>query len=371
MKVIVLIVAGGEGQRFGSSVPKQYYKLGDVPILKATINKFAALGYQVQVVIRPEDQSFYNEIDNNLLPVCFAGSTRFDSVKNGLKAIAKYKPDLVLVHDACRPYISTKLITTIIDELKTADAVVPVISNSETVKRIDGDLVEQVDRNNLFFVQTPQGFNFEKLYQLSLNEINVFTDESSLFDAHSLQVKYITGEKQNIKITNREDIIMYPKVRTGMGFDAHRFAPEILEQNFIILGGIKIPFKQKIEAHSDGDVLIHALVDAILGSIGEGDIGVHFPPSDLKWKDMNSQYFLEESNKLVKLKNGKINNIDITVICEEPKIAKYREKITKNLAKILEIDTESINIKGTSTERMGFTGRGEGIAAQAIVTVVV
>lgn len=369
MKVIALIVAGGEGQRFDDSIPKQYYKLGNSSILKTTISKFTALGLKVQVVIRPEDQQLYDQLNEHLLPVCFAGESRSDSVRNGLQAIAKYNPDLVLVHDACRPYLSPKLIKTIIDKLKEADAVVPVLKASETVKRIDDSSAQQVMRDNLFFVQTPQGFNFKKLYDLSLNEAAKFTDESSLFEAHNLPVTYIKGERSNIKITQKEDIIMTPQIRSGIGFDAHKFAPEINEQNFVVLGGINIPFKQKIEAHSDGDVLIHALVDAILGAIAQGDIGMHFPPSDPKWKGMSSEHFLKIADEMMKAKNGQINNIDITVICEYPRIGKYREEIINNLARILNISKEQINIKGTTTEKMGFTGRGEGIAVQAIVTI--
>lgn len=365
MKTIAIIVAGGSGSRFGSSIPKQYIS----SILTKTIKQFLKAKIDaVQVVIRPEDIELYNQATRKieLLPVVFGGETRGASVKNGLQAIEKYNPELVLVHDANRSSISAELINQVIDNLEDNPGfgVVPSIEVPETVKSIINNKVEVIDRDNLFLIQTPQGFYFKKLLDAYNKTDNFFTDESSLMEGNII---YIPGERKNIKITYQEDLPM--DIRCGSGFDAHKFSSESSENNNIVLGGITIPFARKLEAHSDGDVLIHALVDALLGSIGEGDIGMHFPPSDMKWKNANSVQFLVHAKKLLDNKNGSINNVDITVICEKPRLGIYREQICSNLSDILEISEDRINIKATTTEKMGFTGRGEGIAVQATVVV--
>ncbi len=365
MKTIALIVAGGFGSRFGGKIPKQYTS----SILDKTIRQFLKSNIdQILVVIRPEDQELYLQAtqDMNLLPVVFGGDTRGESVKNGLQAIAQYSPNLVLVHDANRPFVSVSLINEIISKLKENPTygVVPVVAVPETVKRITKVKAETVIRDDLFLVQTPQGFYFEQLLNTYNKTDNFATDESSLMEGN---VIYIPGDRKNIKITYQEDLPM--DIRCGTGFDAHKFAPKVAVDNKIILGGISIPFEKKLEAHSDGDVLIHALVDALLGAIGEGDIGMHFPPSDMKWKNADSKLFLIHANELLRAKNGSINNIDITVICEKPRLGVYREQIRSNLAKILDISEDRVNIKATTTEKMGFTGRGEGIAVQAMATI--
>ena len=317
-------------------------------------------------------QELYQNIAKrfDLLPECFGGVTRCESVKLGLKEISKYEPDFVLIHDACRPFVSLELINEICDNLITKNkiAVVPSIGITETVKRATHNKVELVDRNNLFTIQTPQGFEFKKILELSQNNRDTFTDESSLLESYNIPVDYIKGERDNIKVTVREDKILTSEIRTGSGFDAHKFSEETGDFN-VVLGGISIPFERKLEAHSDGDVLIHALVDAILGSIGAGDIGMHFPPSDPKWKNANSKDFLIHANELLKEKCGSINNLDVTVICEKPRLGTYREMMRNNIADILGISTDRVNIKATTTEKMGFTGRGEGIAVSAIVTI--
>lgn len=365
MKTIAVIVAGGSGSRFGSSIPKQYTS----SILTKTIKQFLKAKIDaIQVVIRPEDIELYNQATSNmeLLPVVFGGDTRGASVKNGLQEIEKYNPELVLVHDANRSFISVELINQVIDKLEEnpGSGVVPSIEVPETVKSIANGRVESVDRDNLFLIQTPQGFYFKQLLEAYNKTDNFFTDESSLMED---SIIYIPGDRKNIKITYQEDLPM--DIRCGSGFDAHKFSAESSEDNSVVLGGITIPFEKKLEAHSDGDVLIHALVDALLGAIGEGDIGMHFPPSDVKWKNASSKLFLIHAKELLEKKKGSINNVDITVICEKPRLGIYREKIRSNLSNILDISEDRINIKATTTEKMGFTGRGEGIAVQAVVTV--
>lgn len=365
MKTIAIIVAGGSGSRFDSSIPKQYTS----SILTKTIKQFLKAKIDaVQVVIRPEDIELYNQATCNmdLLPVVFGGDTRGASVKNGLQEIKKYNPELVLVHDANRSFISVELINQVIDKLKEHPGfgVVPSIEVPETVKSITNNKVETIDRDNLVLIQTPQGFYYKQLLDAYNKTDNFFTDESSLMED---SIIYIPGDRRNIKITYQEDLPM--DIRCGSGFDAHKFSSESSEKNNIVLGGIIIPFERKLEAHSDGDVLIHALVDALLGSIGEGDIGMHFPPSDIKWENADSAQFLVYAKKLLDNKNGIINNVDITVICEKPRLGIYREKIRSNLSEILDLTEDRINIKATTTEKMGFTGRGEGIAVQVTVAV--
>ena len=365
-KVIALIVAGGSGSRFSSNAPKQYLN----SILEKTISKFLSSSSidHIQVVIRPEDIKLYEDATKNfnLLPVTFGGKSRAESVIKGLNSIEQYRPELVLVHDANRPFLSVKLINNIIKQLhlNPNHGIIPAIPISDTIKRINSESdVININRDNLFSIQTPQGFHYKQLLNSYHRTEKYFTDESSL----DIPVMYISGEPHNIKITYKEDLQM--EIRSGIGFDVHRFSSEISETNHIILGGISIKSERKLESHSDGDVLIHALVDAILGSIGAGDIGIHFPPSETKWKNADSCLFLEFANKLLQDKNGHINNIDITVICEDPRMGPYREKISHNLAKILNINENRINIKATTTEKIGFTGRKEGIAVQAIVTI--
>ncbi len=366
VKVFALIVAGGCGERFSSSIPKQYTN----NILYKTVSKFCHHPEidEVAVVIRPQDIELYEQHCNRfkLISPIFGGPSRGESVKNGLNELAKYQPDLILIHDSNRPYLSNKLISKIIKNLKNYPyhGVIPTFPITETVKRINQDRVENIDRTNLYTTQTPQGFYFNQL----LSEYNksdiFFTDESNF----PIPLKYIQGEKENIKITYKEDVMEITS--TGIGFDAHKFFENTTNENFITLGGVKIPFSKSIEAHSDGDVLIHAVVDALLGAMGEGDIGLHFPPSDIKWKNANSIIFLEHCLELLNQKNARINNIDVTIICEQPKLYSFKESIRLNLSKILRINHEYINIKATTTEKMGFTGRGEGIAVQAIATIL-
>ena len=365
-KVIALIVAGGSGSRFSSSIPKQYIN----STLTKTILKFLSSNLidSVQVVIRPEDIELYRNATKNfnLLPVAFGGESRAQSVINGLNSIKQYNPEIVLVHDANRPFLCKKLINNIIEQLQLNPnhGIIPATPISDTIKRINSkNDVTVLNRDNLFSIQTPQGFYYNQLLAAYNQAEKYSTDESSL----NIPVIYISGEINNIKITYQEDLQM--EIRSGIGFDAHRFSLETSENNHIILGGISINSERKLEAHSDGDVLIHALVDAILGSIGAGDIGMHFPPSDAEWKNADSKLFLEFANKLLQDKNGYINNIDVTVICEDPKIGPYRENISNNLAKILKINEDRINIKATTTEKMGFTGRKEGIAVQVITII--
>lgn len=376
MKIIAIIVAGGSSSRFNSKKPKQYELLDGLTVLEKTISQFLKSSFVIDVivVIRPEDVALYKQATDKLkiLTHCFGGETRSDSVLQGLITAKKYNPDYVLIHDACRPFVSPQLIDKLIEELIAGEtAVCPVIQVTETVKRVINGQAESVNRENLFLVQTPQCFLYNEIYRASLakNSTIEYTDETSLFESIGELVKYVHGERENIKITRREDLVEKFEILTGSGFDAHRFTSEEYSDGFITLGGIKIPHTRKIIAHSDGDVLIHALVDALLGAIGAGDIGEHFPPSDNQWKNADSMLFLKFTLDLLNKKNASINNIDLTVICEKPRLSDYKNSIKNNIATATGLKEERINVKATTTEKMGFTGRGEGIAVMAMATI--
>ncbi|MFC1659150.1 bifunctional 2-C-methyl-D-erythritol 4-phosphate cytidylyltransferase/2-C-methyl-D-erythritol 2,4-cyclodiphosphate synthase [Pseudomonadota bacterium] len=396
MRIIALIVAGGSGTRMNTDIPKQYLKIGSSSVINTTIKKFLCedkIDGIFCVIKKKNEKLFKLELEElkkknlNILGYTFGGLTRQDSVLNGLEAIRKYNPDKVLIHDAVRPFVSSDTIKRVLEGLKKQDAVVPVVKIVDTIKKVnDKNIIEKtVSKNGLYGVQTPQGFQFDKilkLHQKYKGKESSLTDDASLFENEGLNVYTVDGNKANYKITLLEDYELAIKeyermnkfndIRVGQGFDAHRFSDENIgnKDNKIFLGGINIPHEKNIKAHSDGDVLIHSLVDAMLGAIGEGDIGYYFPPSDKKWKNANSRIFLEFANKKISEKNYKISNIDITVICEKPRISKYKEEIRNNLADILKINVERINIKGTTTEKMGFTGRGEGIAVQSVISVI-
>jgi 2-C-methyl-D-erythritol 4-phosphate cytidylyltransferase / 2-C-methyl-D-erythritol 2,4-cyclodiphosphate synthase len=381
-KIIALIVAAGRGLRFNNAgTPKQYSMLAGKTVLRHTLEKFIYNKNisQVQVVIHPDDISLYNDAIHGLeiLPPVFGGGSRAQSVYNGLIAIKELNPKHVLVSDAMRPFVSAKIIDCIISNLNCYECVVPVIPIVDTVKTIEGDYITSTyDRDKLRLAQTPQGCDYNTILNL-LEKNQNYTDEASCFEHANKKVKYIDGDINNFKITFPQDINraetllnMQYETRVGIGFDVHKFKKEEGD-NFIVLGGVKIPHQFMIEAHSDGDVLIHALVDAILGAIGHGDIGIHFPPSDMQWKNVSSTIFLEKAKELLEQENGRIVNIDITIICEAPKIFSYKNKIEKSLAVILNINEKRINLKATTTENLGSLGRKEGIAVQALANILI
>jgi 2-C-methyl-D-erythritol 4-phosphate cytidylyltransferase / 2-C-methyl-D-erythritol 2,4-cyclodiphosphate synthase len=377
--IIALIVAAGKGERYNASQPKQYDDFDNSNILVTTINRFIACEAidKIQVVINQDHVGLYNKAIEDVADIAklnmpiFGGATRQKSVKKGLDAIAKLNPKYVLIHDAVRPNISREIISNIIDELKHNLAVIPVSKISSTVKECSGDLIIKThDRNKMFLAQTPQGFDYKKICLLhdKYSDADV-TDDAGLFELDKLPVKIIEGCEDNVKITYKSDVSKNLNI-VGMGFDAHRFDVNATGDNYIMMGGVKLPCLYPIIAHSDGDVLLHALVDAMLGCVGEGDIGQHFPPSDDKFKNMDSVIFVKKALDILQQKQAKLINIDVTIISEIPKICRYREQIRNNLADILNMAAEYVNIKATTTEKMGFTGRKEGIAAQVIISAI-
>ena len=376
---VALIVAAGRGQRFGGEVPKQYRELAGEPVLRRTIAAFA--GHPevtgVRAVIHPDDIGLYEAAADGLtiLTPVFGGLTRQDSVRLGLESFTDRPPGRVLIHDSVRPVVDARLVSRVIAALEGAVAAVPAMPVTDTLKRTaDGRIAETVAREEFWQAQTPQGFRFDAILgahqRLAGAEL---TDDSAVAEQAGLAVEVVAGDAHNIKITTEQDMrraafeLGAPQadVRVGNGFDVHRFA----DGDHVTLCGIEIPHRHGLAGHSDADVGLHALTDALLGAIGEGDIGLHFPPTDPKWRDAPSHQFLRDAAERLAAKRGRILNLDLTLICESPKISPHRQKMRENVAEILGIDIARISIKATTTEQLGFTGRGEGIAGQATASV--
>ncbi len=372
-KVYALVVAGGKGSRFGGDLPKQYLPLNGKTVIYQAIIPFlhhsSITG--VQVVIEQDAESLYQRFskDLDLLPVVTGGKTRHESVFCGLKALAKYKPDIVLIHDVARPFVTKELINRVIDGLNHADAVIPVIAVTDTIKKVSGEFVQEtVNRDILKRVQTPQGFNFETLYSLHQRFQNqpTFTDDAGLFESNGLDVYCAQGDEKNIKITTPEDLPMVPDIRVGHGYDVHAIG----EGEGIMLFGCFVPCHFSLIGHSDADVGLHSITDALLGAIGDADIGHHFSPKDDRWKGADSAQFLKHAADKVRAIGGRINHVDATLIGEKPKVAPHREVMRYKVAEILDLPLDRVSIKATTTEKLGFCGREEGLAVTATATVI-
>ncbi|MFA5041831.1 MAG: bifunctional 2-C-methyl-D-erythritol 4-phosphate cytidylyltransferase/2-C-methyl-D-erythritol 2,4-cyclodiphosphate synthase [Bdellovibrionales bacterium] len=376
-----LIVAAGTGSRFGGKLPKQYYELGGETILRRSVLAFLKHPHidEVRVVINPDHRDMYDKVVGDLgLPEPIAGgSTRQESVLNGLEVLAKSKnkPDFVMIHDGARPLVDAATITAVRRALDTCKGAIAAKQVVDTIKRgVKGEITETVDRSSLWQAYTPQAFHFDDILDAhrKATKANV-TDDASVFELFGIPVKLIPSNADNMKITNPEDLdratrLMgqnYGDIRTGMGTDVHRLIPG----DKIILCGVMIPHNFSCEGHSDADVGLHALTDALLGAMSAGDIGKHFPPSDPQWKGKDSAHFLRFAVGLVSERGGLISNVDVTFMCEAPRIGPHRDAMIKRLAELLEIDPSRVSVKATTTERLGFTGRGEGIVAQAVATL--
>ncbi|MCG8493067.1 MAG: bifunctional 2-C-methyl-D-erythritol 4-phosphate cytidylyltransferase/2-C-methyl-D-erythritol 2,4-cyclodiphosphate synthase [Sneathiellales bacterium] len=377
MTTIALIVAAGSGSRTGLDYPKQYFRMGEKTVLEHVIDAFLTHEAidQILVLINPADTELYEKAvkDRDLLPWQAGGNTRQQSVLNGLKALTDLEPDYVLIHDAARPFVSTDLINRCLDALKNGkNAILPALPIVDTLKSVEGPSVTgTINREHVVAAQTPQCFSYPQILKAHLDfQDQDVTDDIALAELAGLNVDHILGDPLNIKITTENDIKNMSQksltdIRTGLGFDVHAFEAG----RPLWLGGVQIPYELGLKGHSDADVALHALTDAILGAIGDGDIGTHFPPTDKKWKGASSDQFLAHAASLVQKRRGKISNVDLTIICEAPKISPYRDNIRSTIADILSIEENRVSIKGTTTEKLGFTGRQEGIAAQAIATV--
>lgn len=373
-KCVALIVAAGVGNRCNTSISKQYIKLAGEPVLLHVIKKFLANQYidYVRVVINRNHESFYRDavssiVDTKLMSPVYGGESRQDSVRLGLESL---QTDYVMIHDACRPFISHTLIEKLIESMSCEHTgVVPVVDVEDTVSLVDsGSIKSTICRTKLRAIQTPQIFNFAELLLCHQSTKESFTDDSSLVMAYNKHVAIIQGEKGNFKLTTDEDlnmVIAESKYRVGSGYDIHRFKSSA--ECLIKICGVEVESEMAIEAHSDGDVAIHAIVDAILGALGCGDIGEHFSPDDPQWKNCYSSYFLNFAAEKAQEKGYSISNLDIIVVCEKPKISPYKAEMRKSIAKVLKISDELVNIKATTAEKLGSIGRAEGIAAYATV----
>ena len=373
-----LVVSAGTGQRFGGAVPKQYLELDGMPVLRHALAPFLAHPAidGVAVVIHSEGRELFEAATKglSLMAPIEGGAERQDSVRLGLESLVDRAPDRVLIHDAVRPFVDRDMIDRVLGALDTVPAALPAIQVNDTLKRCDDGLVRAtISRAGLWQAQTPQGFRFDDIVAAHRKlAAQTFTDDAAIAEAAGLAVAVVGGSQDNIKITTAGDLqraerhFSTGEVRTGMGFDVHGFD---VAGDHIMLCGVAVPHERSLKGHSDADVALHALTDALLGAIAEGDIGVHFPPSDAAWRGATSATFLRHAGDLVAAKGGRIVNVDVTVICEEPKIGPYRAAMTARISEILGISADRVSVKGTTTERLGFLGRGEGIAAQAIASV--
>lgn len=381
--IAAIIVAAGRGQRAGEGIPKQYRPMPDGgrdTVLARSISIFAENPAitKLCVVIHKDDVSLYdkslshcNKTDN--VSFVFGGDSRQESVLNGLTALADAPPHAVFIHDAARPFASTELIARCMNGLSDKDGVVPALPVTDTLKKADNGLIgETVPRDGLFRAQTPQLFLFDKLFEAHKGAPQGLTDDAAVAEQAGLQVQLVAGEAQNIKLTTEEDFTMNTPFlpRTGSGFDVHRF-DEAGSAKEIMLCGVPVPHNRKIIGHSDADVGLHALTDAILGGLAEGDIGDHFPPSDTANKDRASSEFLTHALALATAKRARLTHIDLTLICEAPKIGPHRDAMRAGLSALTGLPLSAVSVKATTTEGLGFTGRGEGIAAQATATLLI
>jgi 2-C-methyl-D-erythritol 4-phosphate cytidylyltransferase/2-C-methyl-D-erythritol 2,4-cyclodiphosphate synthase len=370
-----LIVAAGRGQRFGGSGPKQYAPLRGEPLLRRTLRAFSChpgIG-DIAVAIHPDDADLFQAAAAGLPRVTSVtgGTTRQESVRLGLEALAAKAPDLVLIHDGARPMIEAGLIDRVLAGLTSAEGVLPVVPVIDTLKRLDGvTIVATVARENLVRAQTPQGFRFSVI--LAAHRAHAgesLTDDASVMERAGHKIITVAGDETNIKVTSMDDLArvneLLSETRTGSGFDVHKFGPG----DAVMLCGVRVPHSHGLEGHSDADVALHAATDALLGAIGAGDIGLHFPPSDPKWRGAASHHFLRHAHELLTARGGRLIHLDVTIICERPKVGPHREAMVNEMAQILGVERNRISVKATTTEGLGFTGRQEGIAAQAVATI--
>ena len=377
-RIIALVVAAGRGSRAGGEAPKQYAKLAGKALVRHAVERLRHPRIdEIRVVIGAGQQSLYTEAVGELaLPSpIVGGATRQDSVRNGLEALSAVGGvGAVLIHDAARPFLPARVVDALLDALDAADGAVPALSVVDSLALGGGTLGDAVPRDNLLRVQTPQAFRFDAILAAHRGWTGDTgaTDDAQVARAAGLRVATVPGDAMLDKITYAEDFRRAEQrldanlvSRTGLGFDVHAFA----EGDELWLGGLLIPHSRGLSGHSDADVVLHALTDALLGAIGEGDIGDHFPPSDPQWRGAASSRFVEHARDLIQARGGRIDHVDITILCETPKIGPHRDAMRRSVAALLRLPLPRVSIKATTTERLGFTGRGEGIAAQAVATV--
>jgi len=359
-----VILAAGKSMRFHKNLSKQFYNYKNKDIIDHSIEKSLDSRLFRKIIIVSNNQNYFKKKKYfKSVKIIKGGKERSDSSLNALKYLKKYKPRNVFIHDAARPNFSIKLLKNMAKNLKKNKAVVPVISSKDSIKYRIQNQIFNLNRNNSLLTQTPQAFRFKELYNLAIREKNKVSDESSLFLNHNCKVKFITGENQNNKITYLNDV-KTSKTYYGIGFDIHR----LIKNKKLYLGGIKIPFHSGLKGHSDGDVILHAIIDAILGATLKKDIGTHFPNTK-KFKNIKSQKMLKPVIDNLNKSNFFINNLDINLICEQPKVSKYREKIINSISKLINLNKNLINLKGKTVEKLGLIGKEKAIACEVVISI--
>ncbi|APG12075.1 2-C-methyl-D-erythritol 4-phosphate cytidylyltransferase/2-C-methyl-D-erythritol 2,4-cyclodiphosphate synthase [Bradyrhizobium elkanii] len=382
-RTAVVLVAAGRGLRAGAGGPKQYREIGGVPVIYRAMEAFSRHPdvFAVQPVVNPDDSAMFTAAVEGLShePPTNGGATRQASVLAGLEALAKHKPDIVLIHDAARPFVSAGVISRAIEAAGRTGAALPVVAVTDTIKVTgeSGNVEDTPDRAALRIAQTPQSFRFDVILEAHRRAAkdgrSDFTDDAAIAEWAGLTVATFEGDVANMKLTTPEDFVreearlasLLGDIRTGTGYDVHAFG----EGDHVMICGMRVPHTKGFLAHSDGDVGLHALVDAILGALADGDIGSHFPPSDAKWKGASSDQFLKYAIERVAQRGGRVANLEVTMICERPKIGPLRDTMRARIAEISGVDISRVAVKATTSERLGFTGREEGIAATASATI--
>jgi 2-C-methyl-D-erythritol 4-phosphate cytidylyltransferase/2-C-methyl-D-erythritol 2,4-cyclodiphosphate synthase len=382
-RTAAILVAAGRGLRAGSGGPKQYREIGGQTVIFRAMQAFCRHPdvFAVQPVVNPDDAVIFNAAVAGLRhqPPTNGGATRQASVHAGLEALAAEKPDIVLIHDAARPFVTPAVISRAIDAAGRTGAAVPAIPVTDTVKQVSdtGDVEATPERARLRIAQTPQAFRFDVILdahrRAARDGRSDFTDDAALAEWAGLTVATFEGDPANMKLTTPEDFIreearlaaQLGDIRTGTGYDVHAFG----DGDHLMLCGVRVPHTRGFLAHSDGDVGLHALVDAILGALADGDIGSHFPPTDPQWKGAASDKFLKYAVDRVTARGGRIANLEVTMICERPKIGPLRDTMRARIAEITGLNISRVAVKATTSERLGFTGREEGIAATASATI--
>jgi len=387
-RIAVIIVAAGRGHRFGGEMPKQYLEVHQQPLVRHAVQAFLdhpAIDL-ILPVIHPDDADILANALGGLdyLEPVAGGAARQDSVRNGLEGLASSAPDYVLVHDAARPMVAPALIDRVIEALQDTSGVIPGIAVVDTLKRADDDgiITDTVSRDGLWRAQTPQGFKYADLLAAHRSAIGQeLTDDAAVMEASGYRVAVVLGDENNIKVTAPDDLmrmeeimsddsaqaklVRSPSFRIGSGYDVHKLGPG----DHVTLCGVEITSERALIGHSDADVALHSVTDAVFGAIADGDIGSHFPPTDSQWRGASSDQFLAYACERMRERGFELSNIDLTIICEKPKIGPHRDAMRARLAEIAQIDVSCVSVKATTTERLGFTGRGEGIAAEAVIII--
>jgi len=359
-----IILASGQSKRFNSNKPKQFITYKNKALFEHSLDKAIRSNLFTKIILVVNDKKQIKKKYSKNILIIKGGKERSDSSLIALKYIKKFNPSNVLIHDAARPNFTINLLKKLINSLKKHKASIPVIFSKDSIKYKFKNQLFNLNRKNSYLTQTPQAFKFKDIYNLSIKQKNIIQDEASLFIYNNLKINFVKGETLNNKITFKEDIIN-TKTYFGIGFDIHK----LIKDKKLYLGGVKVPFHSGLKGHSDGDVILHSIIDALLGAMRKKDIGTFFPDNKDKFKDIRSPKLLKPIVDILNKNNFYINNLDINLICEQPKISIYRNKIIKSLSTLLNVDKNLINLKGKTVEKLGLIGKEKAIACETICSI--